>query len=345
LRRFDGEATLPVSLLPRSSNALASMGDQANRELLELFRQQDGTPRLDLQRRLAENKEIASAARACEFENEFFKITELQPGYFGAVAKVAIPQLTVILVESPLLDDMSRFGFAYDEEFRAQPDAQRLWAVIQRGSQRHSMKTGADQYPPDVAAAMDSLMDLYASRRIAPGLDRKVKARIMALQDSFRKPIVGAVAIIEGLKSSAGQALNGLDGVVVSREDGDRFGVKVEGIEDSKSIRANNLKTLGGIMRTNMFEEGLYEVLSRFNHACSEARNLKKNEVVGIDPQAPKQTHSLLFATKSIDAGQELFVDYTPEESQSLGVAARRKNLQLKFGFTCECAKCQAEPG
>eukprot|EP00961_Rhodomonas_salina_P023961 321986-Rhodomonas_salina.1 len=92
-----------------------------------------------------------------------------------------------------------------------------------------------------------------------------------------------------------------------------------------------------------MFEEGLYEVLSRFNHACSEARNVRKKEMVGIDPQAPTQKHGVLSTTTFIEAGQELFIDYMVTQSGSLGVTERRRNLQLKFGFTCECAKCVAE--
>eukprot|EP00286_Rhodomonas_abbreviata_P029136 CAMPEP_0181295738 /NCGR_PEP_ID=MMETSP1101-20121128/4310_1 /TAXON_ID=46948 /ORGANISM="Rhodomonas abbreviata, Strain Caron Lab Isolate" /LENGTH=328 /DNA_ID=CAMNT_0023400515 /DNA_START=52 /DNA_END=1038 /DNA_ORIENTATION=- len=303
------------------------MGDDGKKELMELLKSQA----------------IASAALpASEFENEFFKVTELKTGYYGAIAKQNIPKDTRILVESPLLAGVSPSDFMRDQEFMKQPDIQPLWAVIVKGSQQNSTKSGADMYPPKVAEAIDSLMDLYASRRVASSLDKKVKARIMPLQDSFRKPIVGATVRIEGLTSDAGQALNGLDGVVVSVS-GDRFGVDVEGVEDRKGMRAQNLKTLGGIMRTNMFVEGLYEVLTRFNHACSEARNLRKQVMVGIDPQAPKQTHSVLIATTSIEAGQELFIDYISEESGSLSVAERRRHLQLKYGFTCECAKCVAE--
>eukprot|EP00961_Rhodomonas_salina_P147064 1979423-Rhodomonas_salina.1 len=115
-----------------------------------------------------------------------------------------------------------------------QPDVQPLWSVIAKGEREHSTKSGADQYPPEVAAAMDSLMDLFASRRVAPRLEKKVKSRIMTLQDSFCKPIVGAVVRIQGLTSAAGQALNGLDGVVASVS-GDRFGVDVEGVGDRKA--------------------------------------------------------------------------------------------------------------
>ena len=319
------------------------MADKENKELVRLFKSLDGTPLLNLQHRLTENKDITSPIiPASEFENEFFKVTELKPGYYGAVARKTIPKDTIILVEAPLLAGVSPATFIRDQSFMSQQDVRQLWAVIEKGGRENSSKSGADRYPPKVAAAIDNLIELYASRRVAPTLDEHVKTRIMALQDSFRKPLIGAVVRIEGLTSTAGQALNGLDGVVASVS-GDRFGVDVEGISDRKAMKAQNLKTLGGIIRTNMFEEGLYAVITRFNHACSEARNLRKKEVVGIDPQVPTQTHSVLSATTCIEQGQELFIDYMIEESAALGVTERRRNLQLKYGFTCECAKCVAE--
>merc|ERR1712039_690813 len=98
-----------------------------------------------------------------------------------------------------------------------------------------------------------------------------------------------------------------------------------------------NLKTPGGIMRTNSFAfetggtEILFEHLSRINHSCMpnvvKQRYRRKGEFVEF----------VVTATRDILAGEELFIDYGVPDGP---VERRRAWLTMKYNFTCHCPAC-----
>jgi hypothetical protein len=77
---------------------------------------------------------------------------------------------------------------------------------------------------------------------------------IWKLEDSHREAVVNDVVMIDGLLSEQGRRLNGQLGKVikVDRQQQGRLGVLIDDEEEIRSIKQINLKTLGGIARTNV---------------------------------------------------------------------------------------------
>ena len=162
--------------------------------------------RADLESRLAETR---SNIFSQSFENELFKVSEIQPSYFGCVAKRRIPHGTVLLVEPVLLEYDPSAKFT-DQTFVSGAGAQQLLRQA-----RDAVTGGTDTLPAEAAETLERLAELYLSRHVAPKLDSPQRLRIMALQDEFRQPMRGSLVRIEGLQSEAGRQLNGKDGIAI----------------------------------------------------------------------------------------------------------------------------------
>jgi len=146
---------------------------------------------------------------------------------------------------------------------------------------------------------------------------------IWELHDAHRTADVGDPVTIDGLVSDAGRPLNGTRGRVVDKVN-DRLAVELAN-STRKHVKPCNLKTLGGIVRTNSFEYRgqslLYKLLCRVNCACGPAANVTK---VTMDGGV-----AYVMTTKEIKKGEEILIDYLPGES---GVA-KRELLRVKYNF------------
>ena len=163
------------------------------------------------------------------------------------------------------------------------------------------------KYPPEARVLLDRLCDKGQSleyRRMSP----RAKAKYASLEDSFRKIEEGTPVIVTGLTSAAGLRLNLLCGVA-GNFDGRRWTVQL-GTEGRKKIKPENLKTPGGVMRTNVFgslpeETGvLFESVCRINHSC--VPNLVLQQFRSDDGVVTFVPSTL----RNIDAGEQLFIDY-----------------------------------
>ncbi|KAJ4362561.1 hypothetical protein N0V83_010655 [Neocucurbitaria cava] len=76
--------------------------------------------------------------------------------------------------------------------------------------------------------------------------------------------------------------------------------------------------------------------LSRVNHSC--VPNAFTTEVCTNNGQVGRMK---LIATKDIEIGEEIVVEYTKEDSWLQPCNARRRTLQRGWGFQCHCNACE----
>ena len=144
--------------------------------------------------------------------------------------------------------------------------------------------------------------------------------------------------------------LNGRRGVVRRVEDDGRRRVRLLGGaagETLKAIKRENLKSIGGIIRTNSFEDEnrakLFETLCRFNHACGATANVTKVFEHLVTGNGARCAH--VTTLRDIRRGEELCIDYIIGSNEaSLDTAPRRAYLQMKYNFVCQCSKCAPLP-
>ena len=208
--------------------------------------------------------------------------------------------------------------------FMRRPDVARLFAVVEAG-----YDGGA--YTPDADAALNAALDLHAKDGVA-SLGTGDASRFWALDDCFRRPAAGDAVEIAGLVSERGRPLNGLRGRV-DGADGERWAVATA--RGRKSVRGRNLKTAGGIFRTNAYFDGgsgyVFETLCRANHSC--APNCAKAMSAGrVD----------VVALRAVPRGEEITVSYLKLDAPG---AARREYLREKYNFDCRCARCVLDGG
>ena len=171
--------------------------------------------------------------------------------------------------------------------------------------------------------------------------------KLFALEDAFRTPIVKEQVAVDGLVTDAGKLLNGQLGIVV--EVGERCKVR---LRDGKlrSIKRANLKTAGGVVRTNSFtdhgekQQGrggkLFSKFCRLNHACGSAANVCKS--FQDDEDGVRRVH--VVTLRPVKKGQELLISYLGPEEASRNAAGRNAWLKMTYNFDCKCAVCEETP-
>lgn len=253
---------------------------------------------------------------------DYFKLVHDDEKGVRMIASRDIEAGLLVLVDPHLYSQ----PLGYSSALMQRPEVAPLMATIQKCAQTHGHLAGAKRYPPEVQQAMNRMTEWNASMYMSKSsrIDE-----IWELHDAHRQAEIGDQVMIDGLVSKAGKQLNGKKGCVVSRDkhDASRFGVEIQETGGKKSIKACNLKTLGGIVHTNSFEgdgcQVLYKIICRINHACGDAANVLK-----IDHQGK----GFVMAKRNIKAGEEILIDYIPgEQEDRLGL------LKLKYNFVCAC--------
>ena len=239
--------------------------------------------------------------------------------------------------------------FGQGAQFMARPDVQALQQTIMRCCAANAGREGTDAYPVEAREAIESIVALSATVQLA-SLDAETVDRVFAFEDSFRTAIAGEHVCVDGLASAAGQLLNGRRGVVLRVEGNGRRRVRLLGGpagETDKAVKAENLKSIGGILRTNSFEDEnrakLFETLCRFNHACGASANVTK--IFDKSRTEAGARCAYVMTLRDIRRGEELCIDYIVGSNESsLDTAPRRAYLQMKYNFVCQCSKCAPVP-
>ncbi len=213
------------------------------------------------------------------------------------------------------------------------PETRRLREEIERFAEEfeHLPYGHPDKYPTAAREVMDRLMEHSAACAIA-GLPIQSRLKYAALHDAHRQIQPGAEVLLVDLATERGRKLNGRLGVATYFDGApQRWAVCVAGV--FISVKPVNLKTPGGILRTNSFADGaggslLFEKLSRVNHSCAPNVQL-----------CARKGQTALCAIGDAAASEELLIDYgTPAG----GAEQRRAWLRMKYAFTCNCPLCVA---
>ncbi|CAB9509728.1 expressed unknown protein [Seminavis robusta] len=196
------------------------------------------------------------------------------------------------------------------------PEYQSLIGILDGGSTSAASSTCSSTAHKD---AVGRLAELNATAYVQGSTQ---KDEIWQLEDSHRQARVGDTVKIHGLASEAGKKLN------------EQHKSKSKSV--LRSIKPCNLKTLGGIMRTNAYHDGsleanlLFKELCRINHACGDAANVNRTI---------HQGKVYVVAKRDIADGEELLIDYLP-----LATELGRDRLELlhnMFNFWCQCSEHQ----
>lgn len=83
----------------------------------------------------------------------------------------------------------------------------------------------------------------------------------------------------------------------------------------------------------------VYNDISRVNHSCVPNAFIDRQEY----PRKDKYKHARLIAARSIAQGEQIFIDYIPEEYPALNTEARKIALNEGWEFDCQCPSCSNE--
>lgn len=190
-----------------------------------------------------------------------------------------------------------------------------------------------EKFPPARRKCVDAMFEICASRKFEQ-LPADVRKKWMSLHDCFQiipldRPSRVAVC---GLTSEAGQKLNGLVGTATFDKESSRFKVVFGANTAPRKIKRENLKTPGGVFRTNSHGEcgmALFEKRARMNHSC------RSNTV---DRRLPVEDKIIVLASRDIKKGEEITSCYScPGATEE-----RRAFLRHKYNFECDCPACEA---
>jgi hypothetical protein len=101
----------------------------------------------------------------------------------------------------------------------------------------------------------------------------------------------------------------------------------------------DTMRPIEGIVRTNAMPlgkdsplAGVFPTCSRFNHSCVANAAYSWN-----DDKKKERVHAI----RSISAGEEIVVSYLPDTMWTLPRGERKKQIQMRFSFDCQCIPCR----
>ena len=279
-------------------------------------------------------RNVASAGRSDECSPVEISVegNDGEHASFGMFAVKDIRKGDEILMEEPFFEQ--EMGLAFRRpEFLHDNEACQLKEELQifTDMYSHLPRGHPDRYPPRAREVLDRLCDKGQAHAYEQ-LSATEKAKYAALEDSFRKITPDTPVILTGLTSEAGRQLNCLSGIA-SAFDGHRWAVLMPS-RSGKKIKPENLKTPGGICRTNSFcfsgKDVLLEQMCRINHSCVPNAMIQQ-------PSNVQFRSYILIARCDIRKGEQIFIDYgVPKGSTE----ERRDFLRMKYNFTCHCKAC-----
>jgi len=256
---------------------------------------------------------------------------------------------------------------AIDEEIQSLQRIVRMTAQRHQGAMLRMKRTGNEKinelFSPQARGALDKLY-AYAYQHEFNLQPESIKKKWLSLHDAFQDVPLGMESPVGifGLKSPKGMQLNDTIGtsygkIGTGKNEG-RFSVRTvmtneEGamVTEDLWIKMENLKTVYGTCRSNVFPSGLFEKSSRINHSCCPNATMLSVERLNqdLDNQLPpnmrlapgKPNEYAIIPVREIQAGEEVTLSYLGPHVESRSTEARRETLREKYRFTCECEACK----
>ncbi len=277
-----------------------------------------------------------------------FEVREIREGYKGVFATRNIKVGEIIFKEKPFFQlDLSKPMLSWEMmQLNQELDP---FVVANEGKEQ-------PEYPAEARKIIERQIELRA-RDEYPKISANQKVKWMSLHDAHQKipKDCGPVGIF-GLKSDTGKRMNGKIGEVKDyHENTQRYAVKVPKYEELKLIKRQNLKSPGGIFRTNAFRtQGLFETRCRINHSCdpntsSDPQDLPSIMFAMLEDESDsvedfigqlksvRPDESAVVARRYIAKGEELTCSYI---DCNLSTQERTEILQMKYNFLCNCTAC-----
>ena len=207
-----------------------------------------------------------------------------------------------------------------------------------------------EEYPPQVRILLDRIVAIITEK----GFELEssdVQEKWLALHDAHKNVRKGSPVGIFGLASEKGKTINGKIAYCCGYDKlKKRYIVectKLSSINPEKLLlKRENLKTVSGVFRSNSYQEGLFEIRCRINHACIP--NTKTwsipdyNQLFGKTLISEHPNECITIAQEDIKAGEELTTSYL-YVGAGKSVQARREELREKYRFECNCNACIRE--
>ena len=277
------------------------------------------------------------------------------PNNVGLFASEDILKDAVIFRESPfysfgmekIMDYMVKENptgdTVLDKEIRG---LQRRLSFANWKHQRRGQSFGKE-YPPESRVLLDRLQEIISEKGFESE-SKAVQEKWMTLHDAHQNIRKDTPVGIFGLSSEKGQAMNGTIAHCLGFDKTKkRYIVKYSKVSsnfpEKLLLRRENLKTVSGVVRSNIYQEGLFEKRCRINHSCKGNTKTctisEYNKLLGKSLVANHPNECITIAKEDIIAGKELTCSYLCKGAgQALEV--RREELNEKYKFVCRCETC-----
>jgi len=278
-----------------------------------------------------------------------FEVREIAANNVGMFATRPLKQGEEIFREAPFfsIEPREMMSPRVSDAADAQ-ELKRCQDLLEVYANMHLGKEGfQNEFPAEARAVLDRIVEIKAVDAFGR-LPEAERVKWMALHDAHQistthhSPRESCVVVVVGLESERGRALNGRVGKISGQNAYDRAAdrwrvtfAKCEAAGEAQefdmAIRARNLKTAGGIYRTNAWPEGLFEWRSRMNHSCDPNTAARESEGGAV----------AIVACRDVEVDAELTCNYIIDHP-NLSATERQDLLKSKYGFDCQCRFCEA---
>ena len=204
-----------------------------------------------------------------------------------------------------------------------------------------------EEYPPEARVLLDRMTAIFTEKGFESE-PKEVQEKWLALHDAHQDVRNNTLVGIFGLNTVKGKAFNGK----IAHCRGFDKCKKRYIVECTKSstenpekvlLKKENLKTVSGVARSNIFREGLFETRCRMNHACNPntvtCSVSEYNQLAGKRLVANHPNECITIAKENIKIGEELTSSYL-FMGAGKSVEIRKEELREKYKFECQCEAC-----
>ena len=207
-----------------------------------------------------------------------------------------------------------------------------------------------EEYPPESRMLLDRLQEIISEKGFESA-SKDVQEKWMALHDAHQNIRKNTTVGIFGLSSEKGKTINGTIAHCLGFDKTkERYIVKYSNLSshtpEKMLLKRENLKTVSGVVRSNIYQEGLFEKRCRINHSCMGNTKTctisEYNKLLGKSLIATHPNECITIAREDIKAGKELTCSYLCKGAGK-GLEIRREELNEKYKFVCRCETCIKE--
>ena len=208
----------------------------------------------------------------------------------------------------------------------------------------------SEEYPAESRVLLDRLQEIITEKGFESE-SKEVKEKWMALHDAHQNIRKDTPVGIFGLNSAKGKEINGSIAQCLGFDESKKRYI-VEYTKTSSQapekllLKKENLKTVSGIVRSNIYQEGLFENRCRINHSCNGNTKTctisEYNKLLGKNLIASHSNECITIAREDIKAGIELTCSYLCKGAGKK-LEVRREELHEKYKFLCKCDTCVEE--